>query len=74
MRQILTYIDQLPWAVVLLVCLTLGLAPFSPPHLWEKAQWLMSGKPLKAIDWFDVAYHGAPWLVALVKLIRSVAK
>jgi hypothetical protein len=63
------YLDSLPWALVALACLTLGLAPFSPePHLWEKLQLLSSGELKKSIDIFDLLLHGAPWLVLLAKL------
>ena len=34
--RLMEYIGKLPWVLVVIACLTLGLAPFSPPHLWEK--------------------------------------
>ena len=55
------YVAALPWSVVVLACLTLGLAPFSPPHIVEKLGMLASGKRVKPIDWFDLLMHGAPW-------------
>ncbi len=33
-------LDQIPWAVAILLALTLGLAPFNPPHIVEKLQML----------------------------------
>ena len=44
--------------------LTLGLAPFVPePHLVGKLRWVAGGaEGMAAMDWFDVAMHGAPWL------------
>jgi hypothetical protein len=57
----------LPWATVGLACLTLGLAPFTPPHIVEKLGLLFTGKLVKPIDWFDLLFHGAPWAVAALK-------
>jgi hypothetical protein len=57
----------LPWVTVGLACLTLGLAPFTPPHIVEKLGMLFAGKLVKPIDWFDLVFHGAPWMLAVVK-------
>ena len=48
----------------LLICLTLGLAPFSPePHLFGKIRWVMGGAiGMQPIDYFDLLLHGGPWL------------
>jgi len=50
---------------VLLMCLTLGLAPFYPePHIWGKLKWIAGGATgMQLIDWFDLAMHGAPWIL-----------
>jgi len=47
--------------------LTLGLAPFVPPHLFEKLQMLVRGQLRSPIDWFDLLFHAAPWLLAIAK-------
>lgn len=70
----LKWISELPWAVVIILCLTLGLAPFNPPHIMEKLQMLLSGQLRRAIDWFDLLMHGAPWLVLIVKGYLQVKK
>ena len=37
----MSVLDQIPWALVVVACLTLGLAPFVPePHVWEKLRML----------------------------------
>lgn len=66
------YVASLPWSVVVLACLTLGLAPFSPPHIVEKLGMLASGKLVKPIDWFDLFLHGAPWLLLIAKAAMSL--
>ena len=68
------YISRLPWGLVILACLTLGLAPFSPPHIWEKLQMLMKGQLVRPIDWFDFIMHGTPWAVLIVKGIVSLTQ
>ena len=64
--------SQIPWPVVILLCLTLGLAPFSPPHIVEKLQMLMRGKLVRLIDWFDLFMHSAPWVILVLKCIFSI--
>lgn len=55
---------RLPLGWVLLFCVTLGLAPFAPvPHLWEKLTLLAAGELRLPIDWFDLFFHAAPWLL-----------
>jgi hypothetical protein len=55
------------YAMLLVACLTLGLAPFTPePHLFGKLRWLAGGAVgMKAMDWFDLVMHGAPWLALI---------
>ncbi len=67
----MSWLDQIPWSIVLVLCLTLGLAPFAPPHLWEKLQMLFEGRLVKPIDWFDLFFHAAPWMLLVLKIVRS---
>ena len=39
-------LDSLSWGVVALMCATLGLAPFNPPHVVEKLGMLCAGGAL----------------------------
>ena len=61
-----------PWSVFIMACLTLGLAPFAPPHIVEKLGMLFSGRLVRPIDWFDLFFHGAPWVALIVKGIVSL--
>ena len=71
----LRILDQLPFWVVLVLCATLGLAPFSPePHLWEKLKMLAAGDLVRPIDWFDLALHGLPWLLLAAKGLRVLSQ
>lgn len=63
------FLDRLPLWLLLALCLTLGLAPFTPePHVWEKLKMLASGTLTRPIDIFDLALHGVPWLLLGAKL------
>jgi hypothetical protein len=56
------------WAVIFL-CLTLGLAPFTPePHIWEKLKMLAAGTLVRPIDMFDLVLHAAPFVLLVLKL------
>ena len=67
----MAWLDQIPWTIVVLLCLTLGLAPFAPPHLWEKLVMLSQGRLVRPIDWFDFLFHALPWLLLLAKAVRA---
>lgn len=59
------------WQIVVMACLTIGLAPFFPePHVWGKLKWVMGGAVgMQPIDWFDLMMHGTPFLLLLRLLI-----
>ncbi|MCA0132895.1 hypothetical protein [Winogradskyella alexanderae] len=58
------------WRLIILLCLTLGLAPFFPePHLLGKIRWVVGGaKGMQPMDYFDLLLHGFPFLL-LFRLI-----
>ncbi len=66
----LSWLDRLPMGFVVVACLTLGLAPFAPPHVWEKLLMLIRLELSRPIDWLDLLLHGAPWVVLLLSLVR----
>lgn len=70
----MAWLDSIPWTVLILLCLTIGLAPFAPPHLYEKLRMLMEGRLVRAIDWFDLLLHAIPWLLLLLKGIRTLTR
>lgn len=54
----------------LLASLTLGLAPFAPPHIIGKVKWVLGGAVgMQPMDWFDLVLHGTPWVLLLGALI-----
>jgi hypothetical protein len=62
------------YLLVIMACLTLGLAPFFPePHIVGKIRWVLGGaNGMSAVDWWDTIQHGAPWLVLLYLLLRDL--
>jgi hypothetical protein len=67
MRHLL---NRIPISLLIVLCLTLGLAPFTPePHLWEKLKMLAMGELVQPIDMFDLLLHGTPWLLLMIKLL-----
>jgi hypothetical protein len=66
------FIRQLPYPVAIVLCLTLGLAPFVPePHIWEKLKMLFSGTLTRGIDFFDLVMHATPFILLVLKLFAG---
>lgn len=68
------FLAGIPWGILVIACLTLGLAPFNPPHVWEKLQMLARGNLVRPVDWFDFLMHGAPWILLILKGIFSLGR
>ena len=73
-RPVRALLDRLPWGVLIVLALTLGLAPFRPPHIVEKLQMLFHGTLVKPIDWFDLFLQAAPWLLLVLKAAVSIQR
>ena len=69
--EMMKLIDKLPLTALVIVALTLGLAPFTPqPHIVEKLGMLFNGSLSRPIDIFDLLLHGVPWLLLGLKFTR----
>jgi len=67
--------DRMNPPILIVACLTLGLAPFMPePHLWEKLKMLTSAELTKPVDIFDLLLHGTPWILLIIKLVMLATK
>ena len=62
--------------MVLLLCFILGLAPFFPePHIWGKIRWVAGGAVgMGPMDWADLLWHGAPWILVIRLGVLSLQK
>ncbi len=62
-------LDKIPFLVLIIMSLTLGLAPFTPrPHLVEKLVMLLAGELAKPVDIFDLVLHASPVVLLIVKI------
>ena len=67
------------WKLFLIASLTLGLAPFNPPHILGKIQWILGGnafsgdKAMELQDYWDLLLHGSPWLLLLSSSLLRLA-
>lgn len=67
----LKWLDKIPFALLLVLSVTLGLSPFKPePHLVEKMRMLFQGQLVNPIDIFDLFLHGTAPLLLVVKVFR----
>jgi hypothetical protein len=67
------WLDQVPYLLLIIVSLTLGLAPFTPmPHLVEKMTMLLAGELVKPVDIFDLMMHASPVVLLIVKIGRTL--
>ena len=55
------------WRFLIILSLTLGLAPFVPePHIFGKVKWILGGaNGMQMMDWFDFFFHGIPFFLLL---------
>lgn len=72
MQKFIGFLSRVPLLLVILFCLTLGLAPFRPPHVWEKLVMLVNGDLSQPIDIFDLFLHSAPWFLLVFRLVLMV--
>jgi len=68
----MTWLDRIPWGLVIVLCLVPGLTPFAPPHIVEKLGMLARGELVRPLDWFDLVLHGSPWVLLVLKGVRTV--
>ncbi len=68
------FLDRVPWLLLVVVAVLLGLAPFGgTPHLVEKLKMLAQGTLRRPIDVFDLVLHGTPLVLVILKGAREIA-
>jgi len=68
----MTWLDRIPYSMIIPLALFLAFAPFSPePHLWQKLKMLMDGALVKPVDIFDLFMHAAPLVLLVLKLAKT---
>jgi hypothetical protein len=72
---LLRWLDAVPLPVLVVMALTLGLAPYVPePHVVEKLRMLFQGTLRRPIDVFDLLMHGTPWVLLGIRLVRQFTR
>lgn len=66
------WLDRIPLPILAIVTLPLALAPFNPPHLFEKVQMLFAGNLTNFVDIGDLLLHGIPAVIFIIKLVRML--
>lgn len=70
----MNWIDKIPYSLLIILSLTLGLAPFTPmPHLVEKMTMLLAGELARPVDIFDLLMHASPMALLIFKIGRSLS-
>ena len=70
-----TFLDKIPYTVLIIAALFMLLAPFQPmPHVIEKMIMLKNGVLKRPIDIFDLIFHLIPLLLLIIKLHRNFVK
>jgi hypothetical protein len=68
----MSFLDRIPYALLIFGALFMSLAPFSPePHLVQKFNMLMAGDLHRPVDLFDVAWHLLPAILLVLKYRRA---
>jgi len=71
----LKWLDSIPLYMLVIAALLLGPAPFvAEPHIVEKLRMLANGTLTRPIGIFDLAYHGLPIILLVLKIIRLQQK
>ena len=71
----MNWLDKIPYSLLIILSLTLGLAPFTPlPHLVEKMQMLLAGELVRPLDIFDLLMHASPVVLLILKAGRTLGK
>jgi hypothetical protein len=67
-----SFLNKFSWEILIILCLSIGLAPYRPPHVWEKLIMLSEGKLVRPLDWFDFFMHATPWVILILKGIFTL--
>lgn len=75
MQALRRLLSKIPLSLLVIACLTVGLAPFFPvPHVWEKLTMLAHGVLSRPMDIFDLLLHGTPWILLILRLLLVRSK
>jgi hypothetical protein len=64
-------LDEIPYMVLVVAAIVVGMLPLGNPHLVEKTSMLFRGELRRAIDIFDLFMHSFPILLIAAKIVRD---
>ena len=68
-----SFLDKIPYSILMIAAIFLLMAPFRPmPHVVEKLIMLKNGTLNRPIDIFDLFFHLAPSILLALKIVKSV--
>ena len=71
----LSFLDKIPYSILIVIAVFMLLAPFRPmPHVVEKLIMLKNGNLTRPIDIFDLFFHLIPTVLVILKIMRSLKK
>ncbi len=71
----LSFLDKLPYSMLIIFTVFMLLAPFRPmPHVVEKLIMLKNGSLSRPIDIFDLFFHLFPLFLLVGKVIRDISR
>ncbi|MBN2158324.1 MAG: RND transporter [Spirochaetes bacterium] len=68
------FISRIPWALIIIACLTVGLIPYNPPHVWQKTVLMLQGRLVNPADLWDLFFHALPWILLVGKVISLIGQ
>lgn len=75
-QELIWLMHRLNLKLLVLLCLTLGLAPYHPePHIIGKIRWVAGGAVgMKPIDWADLVMHAIPWILLIGAIVSRLKR
>lgn len=64
----MTWLDRIPYAVLIIFAVLMMLVPFGASHFAEKWTMLFRGALRRPLDWFDLVFHSAPLVLLVLKV------
>lgn len=65
----MTWLDRIPYSVLIPAAILLAIIPIGAPHLVEKLRMLFSGTLRRPLDWFDLFMHGSMLVLLVLKVV-----
>jgi hypothetical protein len=68
----MTWLDRIPYALLVVAAIALAVIPIGASHFAEKWRMLFDGTLRRPLDWFDLVMHSAPLVLLVIKIVRDL--